>query len=256
MWKLTIPLAVCVLAATCAPGCSRHNVKYSAYRKNAIAPTASAIAVHGRIDEAKELIEQSRLPHNTVRQSYELERRAWQSVYAQLGSPDYLVIGEVYGGGSARASLATLEAAFCKRAAREGGDVVLIFDAGIEQRPFSYTTPGYAQTNVYATAYQTGNYLHGHATGYTTYTPGQTYSGVLNLPHASGLVFKHVPGIDVKRARMAALDDAALERTLANLVRWGMDKSLTFEEVLQRWDALIQPRPAPSAETSGQPVAP
>lgn len=224
----------------CASGCTLHNVKYNAFCKNQIAPTERATMVHGSIDEAKAILEQGQLPHNTVRERFELERQAGRALCTQLGSPDYIVIGEVYGGGNARASIGTLEEAFCKRAAREGADVVMIFNSGVEERPFTYSTPGYAHTNVYSSACRSGNYAYGNATAYTTYTPGQTYSGVLRLPHANGLLFKHVPGIEEKRNGLARLDDAALERALAELERMRTDKNLTFARVLERWDELIE----------------
>ena len=76
--------------------------------------------------------------------------------------------------------------------------------------------------------------------GYATYAPRQTYRRVRNLPHAKGLVFKHVPRIAAMRKRLAQPDDVTLERALAELERSRTDEAFMFEQVLERWEELIE----------------
>lgn len=231
-------LLFCV-AAILSSGCTLHNIKYQAFAKNPIEPTELATAVDGNFEEAKALFEQAKLPHNTARQRLQIQLRALKTLTSQLGSDEYVLIGEVYGGGNARASLETLKQAFCKKAARKGGDVVMMFNYGIQERPFVYTTPGYSTTNVYGSAYSYGNYAYGSATGHTTYNPGQTYAGVLSFPYGNGLVFKHVPGAERRRRALMALSDEALENALEKLEEIGNNRKITFEEALQRCDEII-----------------
>lgn len=223
-------------------GCALHNVKYNAFSKNRIEAIDYATAVDGSFEEAKGLFEQAQLPHNTPRQRYAVQLRALQTLTSQLGSDDYVLIGEVYGGGNAYANFETLKRAFCKKAARKGGDVVMMFNYGIQERPFVYTTPGYSTTNVYGSAYSYGNYAYGSATARTTYTPGQTYAGVLRFPHGNGLVFKHVPGAQSRRRDLTALSDERLEHALQELEKLGNNKKMTFEEALERSDEIIAER--------------
>jgi hypothetical protein len=220
-------------------GCVLHNVKYTAFIKNNFQPSDHAMAVTGSIDQAKALTEQARLPHNSARQRFELEREAGRVLRAQLGSQDYVAIGEVYGCGNAYSNLETLKSALCKKAAAKGGDVVLVFNAGLAERPFAYSTPGYATTDVYGSTYRVGNYAYGNATAYTTFSPGQTYYGVMRFPHANALVLKYVPGIEGRREAAAALGDTGLEWILGELEKLRTDKSLSFEECLERWDEMI-----------------
>lgn len=232
-------LITSVLAVLVVGGCAIHNVKYKEFVRSKIPPAEDATSVHGTISGAKELADRAKLPHHTPRERHDLLRQASQLLRSQLGSQDYLLIGEVYGGGNARASIESLKAKFCEKAARHGGHVVLVFRAGIEERPFVYTTPGHSTTNVYGSAYGYGNYAYGSATGYTTHYPGTTYSGVLRLPTANGLVFRHVPGIEAIRQRMDDVDDEALSQIVSSLEAFTQDDSLTLDEVLNRWQSKI-----------------
>lgn len=235
----------CFIVLCCLSGCALHNVNYNEFVKTNIESVPRATALLGSMDEAQALLEQSKLPHNGVRDRYNLERRASQALRAQLGSQDYVLLGEVYGGGNAYSNLETLKAAFCKRAAAKGGDVVLVFRQNVEEPQFAYTTPAYSTTNVQGSAYQTGNFAYGHATANTTYIPGKTYTQTMYFPSANGLVFKYVPGFEMRRMRMDALPDARLESAVTKLEMLWDDKKLTLAEVLSRWDGILDQSAAP-----------
>jgi hypothetical protein len=226
-------------------GCAIHNVKYVALCKFKIEPTNGAVAINGSIDQVKPIIEQANLPHNTARQKLDLMLKAGDLLLFQLGSQNYILLGEVYGGGNAYTNIETLKAELCKTAANKGGDVVLIFNAGIQEKPYIYTTPAYTTTNVYGSAYQSGNYAYGNATGYTTHMPSQTYSGVLRFPYANGLVFKYEPSAKERRIALSALDDDTLSTVLPKLQSMGMDKTLTYNEYLHKCDELISTHKKP-----------
>ena len=69
--------------------------------------------------------------------------------------------------------------------------------------------------------------------------PGHTYSGIMRFPVANGLVFKYVPGAEARREAMASLDDVSLERIVKELELLQVDESITFGEVLERFDRLL-----------------
>lgn len=232
----------------------RYDVNYTAFCRNRIAPSIRATYVHGSVEEAMKLFEQAQLPHNSPRNRFDLERKAGRLLLERLGSQEYLAIGEVYGGGNAHASLAGLLEVMCKRAALEGGNVILVFNSGIRQRPFSFTTPGYAHTTTYGSAYRSGNYVYGRTNAHTTYTPGQTVSGVHHLPYANAMVFRHVPGIERKRVRLAQLDDDSLKIAMDELSGALGDSALALDHVLDLWDRLVGLNPESADGVSTQPT--
>lgn len=229
-------------------GCAMHSVKFVPATSIKVPPTEQATAIHGSIEEARRLWEQAQLPHNTIRDRFELELQAGSALRSQLGSEDYSLIGEVYGGGNAYSNLETLKAAFCKKAAAVGGDVVLIFGTGVENRPFVYSTPGYSTTSMQYSGYDYGTYQSGTATAYTTYTPGQVYSGVMRFPYANGLVFKYVPGAQRRRSQMAALSDTQLEGVLNELKSLYNNESITWDEYVSKSDLLLEQAQARSSD--------
>jgi hypothetical protein len=205
------------------------------------------------ISLARTLWEKADLPHNTVRQRHELLRQGMVYLCDLLGSPDYLPIGEVHGGGDARADMATLREALCEKAAKKGGDVVMVFDEGVQERPYVYTTPGYARTHVYGSTYRTRHFTYGSRTGYTTYYPGQTYTGVHRYPYASGLVFKYVPGFARRREALDALSDAQLAWALGELDILADDDSVSLQEALQWYDAILAEAQAADEQSDAAP---
>lgn len=251
-----VPLSVIsALILSGSAGCAVHRVKYKDYIKNRIEPASHATFKYGRIDDYKSLNEQARLPHYTIRERFELSSRAAQALRSQLGDEDYVLIGEVYGGGNARANLDSLINAMCKKAAKKGGDVVLVFNSGVRERPFSFTTPGYSTTRVSGSAYSYGNYTYGNATAYSTHTPGTTYSGVLRLPYASGLVFKHCPGVGRLRQRGTNLDDAKFQRVSEFLGQITGDGDVTMRDAHSQWERLLDGLGAPGVPSEAQGVS-
>lgn len=221
-------------------GCAGHSVRYQPFVKQRIPPTEHAVAMSGSFDEAKAYFEKGQLPHNTARQKYELVLEGLGRLTGQLGSPDYALIGEVFGGGNAWANQQTLTEAFCRKAARNGGDVVMIFRQATIEQPYVYTTPGYSTTNASATAYGYGNYATAYGTSHTTYTPSQTYSGVMYKPQANGLVFKHIPGVDKDRRRLLNADDESLGKALTALEALAGETKLSWGEARARWLEIVQ----------------
>jgi hypothetical protein len=237
MTALKIIVAGLLLFTVC--GCAATQIKYTAINKNRITSTDHAVIVEGRFDVAKSFFEQAQLPHNLGRTRIELIRQGVRALTTQLGSNDYVLIGEVVGGGNAYSNIEKLKIDLSSRAAREGGDVVLLINAGVQQRPFVYTTPGYAVTNSYSSAYVQGNTAYGTGTAYTTYTPGQTYAGVMSFPYADGLVFKYVPGIEHRWKMIMSLPDGKLQYVVEKLAPLSQDKSITFNEEKLRVDEIL-----------------
>jgi hypothetical protein len=221
-------------------GCAGHDVKYVAFVKQRMTPTDHAVSISGTFDEAKTYFEKAQLPHNTPRQKYELMLEGLENLTAQLGSHDYVLIGEVFGGGNAWASQETLTQAFCTKAARRGGDVVMIFRRATVEQPYVYTTPGYSTTNANVSAYGYGNYATAYGTSHTMYTPGQTYAGVRYKPQANGLVFKHVPGADAERQRLLSADDESLAKAIRALEELGNNSKVSWEEARSRCRSIVQ----------------
>lgn len=230
----------CVVLSGLQVGCAGHSVKYQPVFIRRIPPTEHAVSLSGSFEEAKGYFEKAQLPHNSPREKYELALEGLRALTNQLGSPDYVLIGEVFGGGNAWANQQTLTEALCRKAAQNGGDAVMIFRRGTIERPYVYTTPGYSTTNSNVSAYGYGNYATAYGSSYTTYTPGRTYSGVFHKPTANGLVFKYLPGIDAERHRLLRADDESLENAMAEIEALGNNKKLTWDEAIARWREIVQ----------------
>ena len=237
MRLVTIGVAVWLMLPL--TGCVHHNVKYAPMLNCRFPAAPHASSIDGSFDRAKQLFEKAALPHNTVRQRCELVHQALSELRRQLGSDDYVLIGEVYGGGNAKATMETLKAALCKKAARKGGDVVMFFRTGYETRQYTVVQPGFATTNVYGSAYSSGNYTTGSATGYTTYSPRQAYSGVLYLPTANGLVFKYVPGTEARYKALMSLDDKTLETVSREIENLAKSKP-KYDELVKTMDEIVE----------------
>jgi len=236
LWLGTVFLVALALQL----GCAGHTVKYVSFVKLRIAPTDHAVSMSGSFDEAKACFDKAQLPHNTPRQQYELQLEGLRMLTTQLGSHDYVLIGEVFGGGNAWANQETLTQELCKKAARNGGDVVMVFRQATIEQPYVYTTPGYSTTNANVSAYGYGNYATAHGTSHTTYTPGHTYAGVMYKPQANGFVFKLVPGVDAARLKLMSADDESLAKALAALDDLSKNSKLSWDEVLSRRRAIVE----------------
>jgi hypothetical protein len=252
-------LCLLLLPVTSWFGCSAHDVKYTALIRNKMQPTPRATIVYGSIDESQRLMEQAALPHHPLRHRRNLERQAGQRLTDQLGSPDYLIIGEIHARGSDDSTPESLAAAVARRAAKAGGDVVLVYQSGVEDRPYVHTTPGHAHTTVWSTGHRHGPYRHRRSYAYTTYSPGYTYAGVEHYPFLRGLVFKYAPGVEQIREATYRLDDARLEQVMGQLEILAGDDSISFEEGLARWREQVGlPRvpTAPGVHVAPPPPAP
>lgn len=192
-------LLVCLTGTT---GCSLCRIQYKSFgNKNIkIQPVAQARVIEGYGERAQELAAHVRLPHNSEKQGFVLWVKARHELTGQLGSHDYRLIGEIRGGGNAHTSMDRLKENMAKRAAKEGGDVVLVLQQGVDERDVAYSTPGYATTNVYG------------QTAYTQYNPGTRVRRRLHLPWASGLVLKYSPGWDAIVQKMLALDEESFHK--------------------------------------------
>ena len=249
-----------------ATGCAYHFVDYEPFTKNRMPDAKYTTGIEGRIDEYVRLIERANLPHRTVRERFDLECEAFDVLAAQLGSPDYILLGEICGVGNAVATQQTLREDLCDEASDDGGDVVLFFESGYREGFYSYTMPGYAHTNLYGSAYTSGGYTIGSARGHTTYTPGVTVGGTLQFPYTRGFVFKLVPGISNLRRRMATLNDAALAQLNNELKDMAKKWWLKLDDVHEHWatrldelgavpaEALERDAPAPWRAASKLPI--
>lgn len=207
---LRLQLVRLLLALGCligTSGCSLCRIQYRPLlNKNVkIQAVAQARVIDGYGERAQELASQVRLPHNSKKQGFALWVKAKHELTGQLGSHDYRIIGEISGGGNGNTSMGRLKEKMAKKAAKEGGDVVLVLEQGVDERDVAYSTPGYATTNVYG------------RTAYTRYHPGTTYGRRLYLPHAAGLVLKYSPGLDAIGLKLLSLDDEAFGEFIA---RW------------------------------------
>ena len=232
----TVTTMTILATALLSQGCASHRVKYEPFVKSRIPATERAVSVPGSFDEAKALFEKAKLPHNSPRQKYELALEGMDKLTDQLGSDDYVLIGEVFGGGNARANQGTLAKALCRKAARKGGDVVMIVKRTTVEQAYSYTTPGFSTTNASARIY--GNYAYG--TSNTTHILGRTYSGIMYKPRANGLVFKHVPGVDAERRHLLLADDESLSTALGAVERLTNNKKLSWEEAMRQWRQIVK----------------
>lgn len=208
-------------------GCS--NVKYWQYLpcKSLSKNWESVKFIEGDLGKFKEYLDKSQLPHLTPKDKFILDLQAKDQLTQQLGSRNYMIIGEVAGAGNAYTSMDDVKKEMAKKVVKEGGEVVLIFRSGLDAQSWSYTTPGYATSSTSGTAYATthGNttYVTGRAHGSTTYTPPQTHSGVNYKPYCQGMVFKYNPTREERIKKILLLDDKLFQQymnyaqTLSNM---------------------------------------
>lgn len=216
-----------VVVASFIGGCVNHKVRFLSWRESTrFTPRDSAVIVDGSRANGFEIAQLIELPHKTAKQKHELFVSAIHEWTAQLGSDEYAAVGILTGTGNAHASTQTLRQAMTERAARLGGDVVLIINSGVSKVPYSYTVPGH--TSGSATTNYYGN------TAYTdfqfTSTPSRTYSGVRYFPYGKGIVFRYAPRVEDVRQRMLRLDDALIGPLMDKIVRMEATET-TYEEL-------------------------
>jgi len=223
---------------TLLAGCA-HQVQFQPLGAIEFSAVDHANAVLGeKWEESKALYEQAQLPHHSFREKYDLECQAGKLLRTPLGSEDYIMIGQINGGGTARASIDSLRQAMCERAAEKGGHAVLILNEGISEQPYTVVMPGQSTTHAYANAYAVGRSAYAYGTSHTTHSPGYAVSGVMYKPYAGGLVFRHVPGLAQLRARMSALSDDKL-KPIDSWVKGRVNDKRTFENVFSEWQGLV-----------------
>jgi hypothetical protein len=235
--------AAFALLALLSSACSA--IRYTPLTSVQIPPVDHATLMHGVPGDSKNISEKLALPHNSPREKFVLAHAFLHEFTSQLGSDDYTLIGTIAASGSAYNTMSGLEQSAIARAAKEGGDVVLVIESGVTLRPWSYTTPGYSTTTSQANASGEviGNtvYASGSGTSQTTYTPPQTYSGVHQLPHANALVFKYVPGKGARDKAIMDLDDEQLATLLGRMEEIVHRPGITFSEAQRSIDdALAQ----------------
>lgn len=228
------------LLALLSSGCAGHSVKFAPYIKWKVPPTEHAVPVTGSIEQWRQLSEKAALPHNTPRDRYLLGLKAFETLTDQLGSTDYVLIGEVFGGGNAWATHATLTSALCKKGARHGGNVVMIFNRQTVEQPYAYSTPGYSTTTSNAYAYGYGNYATAHGTSRTTHLPGRTYVGTMYKPQANAFVFRHVSGAGEHRRSLLNANDDAVATAVSQLETLFANRKLTWDEGRRRSRDIIE----------------
>ncbi len=224
-------IIVTSLLPLCIWGCALCEIDYKPLGQWKIEPVQSARVVDGHPGRSEEFAAQLQLPHNSPRERSALSIKARHELTSQLGSHDYRLIGIIAGGGNAYTSLPELKQKMARRAAKEGGDVLLITKTDVSQRPFVYTAPGNAYTNVY------GN------TAYTTYHPGATYAGMLSFPSAMGWVLKHSPGWDEVAQKILLMDDATVAEIDAEWSAAASEKP-PYGEFEERMRSLIKAKAA------------
>ena len=210
------------LSLICLIGCSSRRVKYYPATELDIPSKSNTVVVYGNIDKSIELLQQANLPHHTFRKKCELRLDSFHELTKQLGNDDYIFLGEMVGSGSARANLNSLIEKMAKKSAKKGGDILLIYNYGVSERPWSYVAPGYSSTSTQGSAsgwgnynYRTGQsnaYVIGQSTSNTSYMPPVQYSGVNYFPHARGYVFRYRAKAKNFKLRILNLSDSNLQK--------------------------------------------
>src|SRR5207249_1412858 len=127
-------------------GCA-HQVRFKPVGKIQFSPVDHAMTVVGeKWEESKAHYAQAQLPHHSFRERYVLECQATKMLRAPLGSDDYIMIGEITGGGNARSSHNSLRQAICESAAKNCGNAVLMLNEGISEQPYTVVMPGRSMT--------------------------------------------------------------------------------------------------------------
>jgi len=233
--RIAMAGVICLLSF----GCEAYNITYNSFTKNLVAPSGQATTIHGTIEMAdlKAIFEKKALPSTKSKQQFELNSELSDLFSSQIGSSDYVLIGEVFGGGNGNVTFDMLDAAFCQKAAAHGGDVVLVFNRHTEDHP-------------YASSFASGDQYF--ATGYAE-------GGVISKPIENGLVFKYVPGRGQERLFRQRiyqqLSDEDSDRLYRQILAVDQDGRLTLEQADAEISALVRAAATamPSAATESVP---
>lgn len=214
-----------VVVALLPVGCQRHNVSFQGVFRNSMSRRTEATYIHGTIKDALEGLNRSQLPHLSNRQKAQLAIEAYKLLTDQIGSPDYILIGGIAGAGGKRTNESSLALAMCKKAAKEGGDLIMIFGEDVED--FAYTH-AFSTTHVFGSLF-----------GARGFSSGSSFSGVMHLPTARGLVFRYVRGVRVLDERLLTLSDEEIGKVVAKVREALQDRHLTIDDTMDMYGDLV-----------------
>lgn len=235
---MKLPLFTLLAAAVLTTSCT--SVNYCEFNCVDYSPRPRAVVVEDPIgQQVMDLGSQMQLPHLTPRERCEMEIELYALLTRRLGSPDYVMIGSVGSSGSDGQSSGQVDLALLKRAAEEGGDVVLVIDSGVNQWTTVHQTPGRSSTTSYGAAVVEDDMVYGAARSDTVFTPGSTYSRAHSSAWGTGLVLRHVPGRGKLRQSLLELPDVAIQQFFQLLASMDMSK-ITSEEYDARLVQFIQ----------------
>jgi len=229
-----IPLIFILLVIIFLAGCGHARVNYTPFLKVKLSPTDNVTLLDGKLEDVPDIFKKSSLPHLTAREKYNLAMEGVRKLTAQLGSDNYIMIGEVIGKGNAYANVEYVKAKVSKKAQSKGGHVVMIYNSGVVPENHTYTTLGYSTTNVYGSVYGGPGYATGYATGTTTYTPPQTHTETFYFPFVQGLVFRYVPGSIESRKDVEALSDTSFEKYMDFANDMLQNPEITYDDAIMR----------------------
>ncbi|MCK5270493.1 MAG: hypothetical protein KAJ46_06900 [Sedimentisphaerales bacterium] len=230
-------IRICIIIPFLSCGCI--NIKYMSYIKVQMSPKDRATIVDGELGDTQKLWQKLQLPHQSQRDKYLIIMQILHHFTSQIGSDDYVMIGEICGNGNAYVSLDKVKRAVCKRSAKEGGDLVLICNSGVSSKDYSYTTPGRSTTNIYGTVYGGPGYASGHARGSTIYTPPKTHSGTHYFPYVKGIVLRYVSGIENFRKDVARLNDDEFKKYIEKSEIIFKTPKITYDEAILQMKKIL-----------------
>lgn len=214
-----------VVVALLSVGCQRHNVSYEAVFRNSMSRRTEATYIHGTIKDALEGLNRSQLPHLSNKQKAQLAIEAYKLLTDQIGSPDYILIGGIAGAGGKRTNESSLALAMCKKAAKEGGDLIMIFGEDVEDLAYTHA---FSTTHVFGSLF-----------GARGFSSGSSFSGVMHLPTARGLVFRYVRGVRVLDERLLTLSDEEIGKVVTKVREALQDRHLTIDDTMDMYGDLV-----------------
>jgi len=186
-----------------------YTITYEAYLEDEIEPRDKAIDFPGHLGNARDLVNQILIPHQSDEDIPSLHQKLQDVFLDHLGLHDYIMLGKVLGKSNAYGNLDQLKEKILKRAAQEGGDVVLFYESGQKSLDSGYGRygygPGYGRYG-YGLGYGRYGYglgygRYGYGPGYGRYSYGPGYGRYVHGSYASGIVLRHDPEAAAIRER-------------------------------------------------------
>jgi hypothetical protein len=222
--RLLAPVAAAVLAASCT------SVKYQEFHCVDYSPRSRAVVIEDPVgQQVVALGSEMKLPHLSPRERCVKEIELYGLLTRRLGSPDYVMIGSISAKGAEGQSSGKVLVTMLERAAKEGGDVVLMMESGVNRWTTVHQTPGKSSTTAYGAAAYENNMAYGAARSDTVYTPGTTYSRAHSSAWGGGVVLRHAPGRGKLRQSLLELPDEAIQEYL-NFIASMQASEITSEE--------------------------